>query len=252
MNEDDIETGEFEAVELDDEGTPVIPVVSEDWLWRMQGAVSQMHKKKGFEVRFEENFRPAAHVVKETLQSAAGMTVPTTIASLWDITDGYELGWLYVDEESGEQIAAGDVHIFGYGDVFGSWLGKLWGEHPEDASEAEIDFTWEIRGFDAAGDHSPYGAVFHVAEVLPRYDLFWHAPHEKTYPIRVDFLEYLECLVETRGLHGWQYMVCDVDLQEDDEALERVRECTRLMRKLFPEVDLSRYTTVEEDQDNDE
>jgi hypothetical protein len=91
-----------------------------------------------------------------------------------------------------------------------------------------------------------------VTEVLPRYDLYWHASYEKTYPIRVDFLEYLECLIETRGLNGWQYMVCDVDLESDDEALERVIECARWMKKLFPEVDLSRYTTVEEDQNNDD
>lgn len=242
IDEDSVPTGELAVLEVDDEGNPIVPVVSHEWYWNLEKVVRELEASKKFRVDRAESHRPAPVVVKEHLQSAGGLTVPTTIASLYEIIDGYDLEWSY---KSGEDwVKGGQIRLFGFGEVFGSWLGKLWDEVPEGASPEDVDFTWELRGFDGADTDRECLTVFHVPEVLPRYNLYWHCPHKKTYRLRVDFLEYLECLTETRGLCGWQYMVCDdADLEGDDEALERVRQCTSLMRELFPEVDLSRYTT---------
>jgi len=240
IDEDSVATGEFEAVEVDDEGNPVIPTVDHEWFWTMERVVRDLHASNTFKVVSSESHRPAPDVVKEHLEVAGGLQVPTTIRSLYDIIDGYDLRWQY--KAGDEWVDGGQIQLYGFGEVFGSWLGTLWDEAPEGASPEDVDFTWELRGFDGADADSAYMTVFHVPDVLPRYNLYWHSPHEKTYRLRIDFLEYLECLTETRGLCGWQYMVCDdADLEGDDEALERVRQCTTLMAELFPEVDLSRY-----------
>lgn len=248
VDEDSVMTGEFPAVQLavDNDGNPIIPRVTDEWLWEMQAVVTEMRKMTGFRVENEDWFRPVPDVVRETVQSAAGMVVAPTIASLYQLSDGFEMEWSY--ETGGAFVPGGRIHLYGFAEVFGTWLHKLWGEHEEDAAQAEQDFTWEIRAFDAGEEESPYQVVMHTPDVLPTYNLYWHAPSKKTYPIRVDFLEYLECLTQTRGLHGWQYMVCD-GVEGDTEALERIRECTRLMRKLFPDVDLSRYNTLDDDDE---
>lgn len=187
-------------------------------------------------------------IVKETVQSAAGMLAAPTIASLYDLTDGYELAWSY--KQDGEFVPGGTVHLYGFAEVFGSWLHKLWGEHPEDASAAEEDFTWELRALDSGDPADPHQVVMHTPEVLPTYNLYWHAPSGTTYPLRIDFMEYLDRLTQTRGLHGWQYMVADVDPDRDPEARAHIVRCTRLMRELFPAVDLSGYTTLESADDD--
>lgn len=250
-NEDDIVTGEFEAVELDAEGNLVVPKVSEEWLFKMKTAARRLQKNDKFELEYEESFRPVPDVLKEHVESAAGMVAAPTVASFYSVTDGFEMSWLRKDD-SGEYVPGGRIHLYGFAEVFGSWLGHLWGEHPEDASEESVDFTWEIRGFDGANEDEPHSAVMHVPEMLPTYALYWHAPHGKSYRLRVDFLEYLQCLTETCGLHGWQYMVCaPEDLRNDDVALAKIQECTRLMAELFPDVDMSCYTIPALDTSNE-
>ncbi len=250
IDQDEVATGEFPAVQLevDNDGNPVIARITDEWLWAMQGVATKMRKSARFRVDNEDWFRPVPDIVKETVQSAAGMVAAPTIASLYDLTDGYEFAWSY--ESDGAFVPGGTIHLYGFAEVFGSWLHKIWGEHPDDAPQGEQDFTWEIRAFDAADPDSAYQVVMHTPEGLPSYNLYWHAGSQKTYRLRVDFLEYLHCLAETRGLHGWQYMICDVDLTEDAEAHARIAECTALMKSLFPSVDLSRYTTVSDDAEH--
>ncbi len=247
IDEDDVATGEFEAVELDDDGVPVIPRVTDDWFWQLEKHVRELEARTSFEVASSESHRPPPEILKEHLASASGLKqIPETIVSLYDITDGYDLSWRRKNEDD-EWVPGGEIHLFGFAEVFGKWVGSLWGEAPEGAEQEALDFSWELRGFDGADPDDERMVVFHVPEVLPRYHLYWHAPRGATYRLRVDFLAYLQCLLETRGLCGWQYMVCELDdLEGDDEALARVRECTSLMRKLFPDVDLSNYTTLDD------
>lgn len=242
IDEDDVATGEFAAVEvdLDDEGRPIAPRVSTDWLWSMRTMVTRMKQRGKYNIVSEETFRPVPEIIRGTVESAAGMVVAPTIASLYEVSDGYELQW------TGEDDLGGKIHLYGFAEVFGTWLHKLWGEHDEDAPSSEVDFTWEIRGFDAASDDDPHQVVLHTADGLPSYNLYWHAPRGNTYRMRVGFLEYLERLRETRGLHGWQYMVCDADLTKDEEARFHVARCTSWMKAHFPDVDLSNYTTLDD------
>lgn len=248
IDQDEVATGEFEAVELDEEGNPIARRVPHEWLWTFERRIREMEARASFDVHQSEAHRPPPDVLKEHLMTASGLKVlPDTIVSFFDITDGYDLRWSRKDAD-GAWVPGGEARLFGFAEVFGKWINELWDVHGDDATKEEVDFTWELRGFDGADSNDDHIVVFHVPEVLPRYDLYWHEPRGRTYRLRVDFLEYLECLSETRGLCGWQYMVCDLeDLREDDEALERVRECTALMKDLFPEVDLSRYTTLEDD-----
>ena len=130
IDEDDVATGEFDAVELelDADGNPVVPLVTEDWMWEIQGAVDYMRKRSKFRVDQEDFFRPVPDIVKGMVESAAGMTAAPTIASLFDVTDGYELRWSR--KEGDEFVPVGSIHLYGFAEVFGNWLHKLWGEHP--------------------------------------------------------------------------------------------------------------------------
>lgn len=249
FDEDEMVTGEWPAVEvqLDAEGNPVIPKVTDEWMWAMQGAVNRMQRNPKFKVENEDWFRPVPDIVKETVQSAAGMVAAPTIASLYELSDGFEMSWSF--DKDGEFVPGGRVHLYGFAEVFGTWLHKLWGEHPDDAADPEVDFTWEIRAFDGAALDDPYQVVMHTPDVLPTYNLYWHAADGRTYPLRLGFLEYLDRLTETRGLHGWQLMFAEVDA-DDQDAFEKIRECTRLMKSLFPEVDLADYTTIDDDGDD--
>lgn len=244
IDEDEVATGEFELPELDEEGHPVLPVVDFEWFWRLEKMVRDLQARARFRVDRHVAHRPVPDVVRDHMESASGLKVSPTVGSLYSVTDGFELAWSL--NEGDEWVPGGQIQLFGFAEVFGSWLNRLWDEYPEGATDEEIDFTWDIRGFDGAWEGDDHITVLHVPEILPRYHLYWHSPTRTTYRLRVDFLEYLECLTETRGLCGWQYMVCDrADLEGDDEALERIAQCTRRMRSLFPDVDLSRYTTVE-------
>ena len=245
IDEDEVATGEFDLPELDEEGHPVAPRVDHEWFWRLEKAIRKLAARDQFQVERHNAHRPVPDVVRDHVQSAGGLKVSPTVGSLYDITDGFELVWGV--REGDAWVPGGQIQLFGFAEVFGSWLGRLWDVYPEGASDEAIDFTWDIRGFDGAAAGDDNMVVFHVPEILPRYHLYWHSPTRRTYRLRVDFLEYLECLVQTCGLCGWQYMMCDrAELEGDDEALERVRECTRRMRALFPDVDLSRYTTIDD------
>jgi hypothetical protein len=238
-DEDDVPTGEFELpdLEFDQDGNPVIPRVTDEWLWTMQAAVRRMQQSTRFEVTREDTFRPVPEIVRETVQSAAGVVAAPTISSLYDVTDGYELEWNY---QYGEESAEGRIHLYGFAEVFGTWLHQLWGEHAEDAPQREQDFSWEIRGFDAAEGNGRQ-VVMHTPEHLPSYDLYWYAPNERAYPLRIDFLQYLECLTHTCGLSNWQLLVADFDPEGDPEAAEKAALCAAQLERLFPDADLSAF-----------
>lgn len=250
IDEENVATGEFE-VELDEEGNPIVPRVHADWLFRMGDAVEEMYRDKRFKVDHFESFRPPPEVVVSTLEHRLGLHIPETIMSLYHVTDGLELRWRFNDQDAGI-TAGGRVHLFGFGEVFGNWVDRIWGVVGDDASSEKEDFTWELRGFDEASDESDYLAVMHVPESLPTFNLYFYAPHGRVYRLDTDFVGYVEHLATTRGLNGWQYMISDADFGTDAVAREAVERCSRQMSSLFPEVDLGGYRTLGLDTDGDE
>ena len=233
FHEDDVPTGEFDAVELpiDDAGNPIIPRVTDAWLFAMQRSVKRMLQSAKFRVDHEETFRPVPDVVRETVQSASGMVAAPTISSLYQITDGYELRWSV--QRDGEYVPSGTIHLYGFAEVFGTWLHKLWGEHDDDAPLHEEDFTWEIRGFDRANENGSFQVVMHTAENMPTYGLFWHSPRNKTYRLKIGFLDYLALLTKTCGLHDWQYIVAEFDPEADADAAQRAADAQGALKELF-------------------
>lgn len=69
----------------------------------------------------------------------------------------------------------------------------------------------------------------------------YYVDHDQPYPLTIDFKEYIELLLENRGLWRWQYFFTDPDACKE---LPRPARFRMDMRKYFPEADMSRYRKV--------
>lgn len=246
MNEDDEPiTGEVEGIEGD---APAVQFGSKrprrltlEYLFDLRELVDEMQAKPAIEVRRFDIHEPTPDVVVELMEAGLGSYVPELVLSFFkSVSDGLELEWTF--KEGGESKPGGHINVLNFGRVFGSWLDELWGVTADGADGAEVDFSWELRALEAVqvGDRKMM-TVMHVAEEQPTYDLYFHDPRGATHRLDLDFLDYFECLLDTRGFYGWQFMVSDVDFDEVPYAAERAREFHRVMPELFPGENFTRY-----------
>lgn len=205
------------------------------WLADLYKLVEQFDHHDEIHIDRFETFPSVGEFVRETLGDGLPFEIPDQIMSFYNVIDGFELKWSHMGEP------AGHIRMCGFGEVFGSWIDKLWGVVPDSQKddEDEVDFSWEIRGIDDGGDHD-FLTVMHTPENLPSFSLYFRNPIGATYRLDVDFPKYLELLLITRGVTGWQYLVSDVDYNEDAEALEHALKATAQIQKLFPKA-LSAY-----------
>ena len=249
VNEDDTPTGEV-PVDAADTGPDVPSVqfsrkrprrIESDYLFELRDIVEDMLQRDGLEVQRFELHEPTPDILVELMEGGLGTMIPEIILGFFQrVSDGIELEWSY--ESEGVQEPGGAIRIVSFGRLFGSWLDELWGLAAEDASAAEVDFTWELRCLEKVElDGKEMMTVLHVAEKEPSYDLYFHDPYGGTHSMNLDVVDYFECLLETRGFHGWQYLVSDVDFDEHPEAAEVARRFHEMMPELFPDTFFDRY-----------
>lgn len=252
MNEEDEPiTGEVEGIEGD---APAVQFGSKrprrmtlEYLFDLREMVEEMRKKSKIKVHRFDIHDPTPDVVVELMEAGLGSYVPELVLSFFkSVSDGLELKWDY--EEDDELKPGGHINVLNFGRVFGSWLDELWGVSAEDASEKDVNFTWELRALEAleVGDRKVM-TVLHVAEDEPTYELYFHDPYGASHQLDLDFVDYFECLLDTRGFYGWQYMVSDVDFDQVPHAAERAREFHRVMPGLFPDEVFTRYRNPDAD-----
>jgi hypothetical protein len=208
--------------------------VSQIHLMRLREIADSLERARDVvDVHFEAG-PPVPLVLLDTITGGLGIELPEPVESFYLTCDGFELRWHYLDEE-GERHLGGDLVLFDFATTFDSWLGSLWGHFDEMSSE-ELDFIWELRGVDATpSTDDERMTVLHIEEDDPSYDLYVHDRERGTYRMDLDFVTYVECAIESRGIPGWQLLFCpDYDLDEDPFETGIRERFPELMRTLFP------------------
>lgn len=242
-SEDDIPTGEFE---IDEDGVLRRPrKLNVNDLIDIKAVIREIDESNSLRLIKSEFFQPASDVVVTTIESGIGIAVPDNVLSFYQvISDGLEFEWNYKESDGTEQ-AGGGFHLYNFGRVFGTWVDEIWGVVPDGASETEHDFSWELRPVEAPHKGGSHYTVLHVPDFAPGYGLYYHDPNHSSYRLDLDFASYFDCLLETRGFYGWQFLVSDVDFDQNPVAKQRARAFHEVMPRLFPDTDFSRYRTAE-------
>ena len=205
-----------------------------DLLFRIKEIVEELRLRDGVEVVDFELFDPVSRIVADTIESGMGRVVPTAIRSFYDQSDGLRLRWTFREDDGGGVEDGGEIDLFGFGEVFGSWLDRLWGV----TGDGGEDFSWELRGIDGgpAGPASGFMTVLQMADSGPQHTLFWHEPGGESFPLSCDFFDYVHFALQTRGIHGWPLALVEPALVEASPraqaALARFRE---VAGRVFPD-----------------
>lgn len=185
-----------------------------------------------------EIFDHAPAVTINSIEGGLGNKIPKRIKMFYEMTDGFELSWDYL--EDGQKRPGGRCHLFAFTKVFDLWLDELWTlPVPEDVDE---DFLWSLRGFDRQAPGARDWIVMCAEEEYPTYDLFLYDEKETSFHLlQLSFQDYFKHLLETRGFWGWQYLFAEDTLEIDERRQRRIDAFFERMEKLFRDVDLAPY-----------
>lgn len=238
------ESGEVGEDVWEDGPKPRARLVTIDWLWEMNEVVNSMYARDDIDVHSYKTFDPVSLFVLEQVESSMGIVIPDQVRSFYEVTDGVELRWSWKDGD--ELRPGGEVRMHSFGTVFGSWLDTIWGNTVSDSDDT-IDFTWELRGVEQqASWGADWMTVLHMPENLPISQLYFHDPASQTLLLDLDFLDYCEALIDTRGVYGWQFLATEADFEERPEIGAHASAALEVLGEVFPEVDLSRFRTMED------
>lgn len=220
------------------EGKRLRNIATYDWLDRMSQLVNQLEKHPDIEVLGFETHPSLPLVVEETMSDSAGFEIPEEILSFYRISDGFNLDWRVKANALDIEIG-GTIKMFGFGEVFGNWIDTLWGITPENASAPILDFSWELRGLDRANSNADYWTVLHAPENCDAYRLYFHNPTGASHLLDMSFSDYLDALLLTRGIHGWQFLLSDEFLPPGSTGAQHALRSAEILTTLFPKDDFS-------------
>lgn len=206
------------------------PRVGYDFLFDFKAMLAQMRDHERIVEVHAQTFNPVPGFTIETIEHGLGIVIPGRIRSFYEVTDGLEFEWSYLDDD-GEVQPGGGAHLWGFTQVFDVWLDTLW-KTPEDA-DVDADFVWNLRGFDATHlADTDEMVVLCVEEEYPTYDLFLHDPEtSQSQLLELSFVDYFDRLLDTRGTYGWQALFGEEDRRAGEAA-------TELIEELFPDADI--------------
>ncbi len=213
-------------------------VATYDWLDRMMELVGHLNSDPNIELLNVEIHPSLPLVVEQTMSDSAGFDIPLEMLSFYRVTDGFDLSWRLKESPFDFEVG-GDIKLFGFGQVFSNWIDSLWGVTKDGASTQELDFSWDIRGFDGAQEEGAYSTVLHVPEDVEQIDLYFHDPKGKSHLLAMSFSDYLEALILSGGLHGWQYLLLEELAPAQSEEEKLAQQCAQALKHVFPLRDLS-------------
>lgn len=217
---------------------PVEQLATYDWVDQVTALVIQLNANPDIEITLFEVHPSLPLVVEETMSDSAGFDIPIEMLSFYRVTDGFDLAWRLKKSPFDFEVG-GEVKMLGFGEVFGSWIDTLWGVTPTDSDVVQLDFSWELRPIDLAKHGDPYCTVFHGPEDAQNLDLYFHSPRGDSHLLGIQFLDYLEALVLTAGMYGWQFLLCD-ELPAIGSVEElRYLQCAKALKHVFPNKDFS-------------
>ncbi|MEV0703274.1 hypothetical protein AB0I53_35880 [Saccharopolyspora sp. NPDC050389] len=107
----------------------------------------------------------------------------------------------------------------------------------EYGSEFEERLCEELRPFD---EHPKGGggtlAGLRIQPGVGSPEVWYYNGTSEFYKLDLDFCEYLDAVLVTKGTYGWQYLFADVDGQNDDFqfAVENLQNMLQVLPEIFP------------------
>ncbi|MFJ9415743.1 hypothetical protein ACIRPT_16435 [Streptomyces sp. NPDC101227] len=110
-----------------------------------------------------------------------------------------------------------------------------WGDSP-----SERQLYSELRVIDHhPGCGTGTFAALRIQPDVPLPEVWYHDFRIGAFKMDIDYCDYLEALIITKGIFGWQYLFSDVSLGDDDFArtANDLRNALTVFPELFPEYD---------------
>lgn len=153
-------------------------------------------------------------------------------------SEAIALHWDY--ELDGEEENGGEFRLSNLFNVFTSDDSKLW---IDEMSEQEKEFYRKLRPFD---DHPYMGdgtmGVFKLEPGVASPEIWFYNVSNKSYKMDLTYNEYVECLIDTRGFFGWQYLFCDIDIRKHYTDLPgELAKMLDVLPRLFPDTNFDKY-----------
>ncbi len=158
--------------------------------------VEVLHSKIGL----SEMDESTVNMIYEGFKRRLKLDLPKEFIDFFAIGDGYELNWMVQREEI---KITGEFSIVDMLGVLSMKMNiQLWNS---DMIEKEIQFYKSLQIID---DHPFSGdgqySAFRMEEgVLPSE--IWFVDRDAKFELNLDYAGYLEAILETRAMHGWQY-----------------------------------------------
>ena len=219
--------------------------VGYDWVEKVIAVITELDRHPDLRIDKFQMHPPVSDFVKETMGDSMAFELPDAILSYYKVCDGLDLEWSYRDGAAFHP--GGSIQLYGYGEVFGSWLNVLWGTTVEGADEDEVDFSWEIRAIDGGQAGDDFLTVMHTPETLPSFNLYYREPAGETFTLAVDFLEYLDAMLEARGALGWQALVAETSDRSHPTLKTKAKQATGIINRFFSS-GTPRYISFEEEE----
>ncbi|MGW5466658.1 hypothetical protein [Streptomyces chartreusis] len=107
----------------------------------------------------------------------------------------------------------------------------------ESLTPAEQDLYRELRVFDDQPESGTGAfAALRLRPGTPNPEVWYHDFHVGGFKLDIDYCQYLQQLVITKGAIGWQYLFCDVSFEDDDflEVGDAMAEMLEVFPRIFP------------------
>jgi len=191
----------------------------------------------------EEPFRDT--IIKEIIQQL-GEKLKTEITpeyfDFFKLGDGWKVYWTNEGEKvdfSGEFNLISMKKVLAKADKYPLWHSEM--------TEEEMDFYESLQIIDIHGSSGDgQYAAFKIVEGQFPFEI-WFIDRADAYQMDLDYSGYLDALITTRGLHGWQYFfLTDYSkiLSGDYYAVSVKKYMQHVLdglAQLFPSVDITYY-----------
>lgn len=177
---------------------------------------------------FEEDIQDMEEEIS-TEENMEDFKVWEPIRQFYQVANGFELSWQYLGHEDESRITCGSAKIPVINAIF----------EPEEKIGQPFSLIYqETRLFDWIGTESNVNLKFSSQKKSP--DLLYFTSRTKScHLLSIEFPEYLNFLLQTRGLYPWQeFFIDDENFKRDPGEAQQFLSDLEL---LFPDVDKSNF-----------
>lgn len=188
-----------------------------------------------------EDFRDLSREIfekrKQRIENNYNVTITETFFPYFFSMDYLKLSW---DVDYGDYFeTGGEIYIT---NITGMFLNPLTTFDKDNVPPHEGRLLKQgFRFFDFRSASGDMAAVkLDNGQVEP--NVYWVPAAEEPIKLCISYPEYMEHILKTRGLHYWEYLFSDVNLDEVDFNLEdELTERLPYLTMLFPDEDFSEY-----------